>query len=88
MSSSSVVVFERVRWKTRGSGIKKIPGKIKPKKVNPRTFRIFVSTPVCAASEKDASREREGKVIEAYLDLGRLEGGDGAGEGGSDASHC
>jgi hypothetical protein len=31
--------------------------------------------------------EQGGQRDNAHLDLGRLEGGDGAGEGGSDASH-
>jgi hypothetical protein len=41
---------------------------------------------------KDVGRVRRAKKgrrgEEAHLDLGRLEGGDGANEGGSDASHC
>ena len=40
-----------------------------------------------ASSMVGKGGNRERSCVEAHLDLGRLEGGDGAGEGGSDASH-
>ena len=46
----------------------------------------IVAGDINVASERRYVARRE--EIDAHLDLGRLEGGDGANEGGGDAGHC
>ena len=90
MDGGNEVVVSRWLGSRRKTESRKNTGE-KPKKTNKiRGAKIpkVTFSPGARRRKSGASHECIGEDVEAHLDLGRLEGGDGANEGGGDAGHC